>query len=99
LAGIDLPTALTLALTLATALFAITALVMVFGGLYAFINFRRIAREQAEETAKAVAEKAAERVANEYLQANLIEVWHEYVILMRGISDAEANEIATGQQQ
>jgi len=55
-------------LDLVSLLLAAIGLILVAGGVYAFINFRKIAREQATEEAKKTAEEVAELIVNEYLQ-------------------------------
>lgn len=52
-------------LDLVTILLAIIGVALVLGGIFAFINFREIAKAQAEETAKKVAEEKAIEYLND----------------------------------
>lgn len=45
-----------------TAILAGLGLVIVFGGVFSFVHYRNVAREQARETAAKVAERVAKRV-------------------------------------
>jgi len=78
-------------------LLAAVAIVLVFGGIFAFLNVRRDARERAEKTAKKTAERISEEAANRYLQENLPEIISTYDTMMKDmtdIPDAQANKIA-----
>lgn len=80
-------------------LLAIVSLILVLGGLYAFINFRAIAKAHAVEEANRVAEATAERVTNEYLQRELPDLLDAYRSFLDpgDISDQAANEMAEAQ--
>lgn len=61
-----------------SALLAIIGLVLVLGGIFAFLNFRSLAKKTACEEAEKHAKTTAERVANEYLQAELPDLLQAY---------------------
>ena len=72
---------------------------LVLGGIFAFVNFRGIARSQAQAEARKVAEEVAERTANEYLQRELLSVVGEYRTMMEseGPADADPDSLASVQ--
>ncbi len=73
------------------------AIVLVFGGIFAFLNVRRDAREQAEKIAKETSEKLAEEAANRYLQNRLPEIIAAYADMMsntEGATGPQGNQIA-----
>lgn len=86
-------------LDLVSLLLAAIGLILVLGGLFAFFNFRSIAKAQATKEATKVAEEVAERVANEYLQKELPDVMKAYRDLMdsEGVSDDLADQMAEAQ--
>jgi len=86
--GIDWPTSVVIALTLATVLLAVVAIILVLGGIFAFLNIRRDAREVAERTARETAERISEEVANLYLQEQLPVLFDEYAKFMAGAATA-----------
>ena len=57
-----------------SAVLATLGLLFVLAGTFAFIHFRGIAKKQAEETAKTIAREVAERVANEYMQKEGLDI-------------------------
>ena len=84
---------------LVSMLLAAIGLILVGGGVFAFINFRSVAKEQATAEANRIAKEVAERVTNEYLQAelpNLIEAYRSYVET-DSVSDDSAAKIANAQ--
>ncbi|MEX0365692.1 MAG: hypothetical protein AB3N22_06450 [Ruegeria sp.] len=86
-------------LDLVSLLLAAIGLILVLGGLFAFFNFRSIARTQATQEATKVAEDVAERVANEYLQKELPDVIKAYREMMdsESVSDDLADQMAGAQ--
>ena len=73
--------------------------ILFFGGLFFFVNFRSIAKKQAEEEATKVAENIAERVANEYLQREpprIIDQYREFTGSEPFTND-DADQIANAQ--
>ena len=88
-------------LDLVSLLLAGIGLILVLGGVFAFINFRSIARSQATEEAKERAKEVAERVANEYLQGELPGIIDANLDLMdRGsLSDDDTNSVAEAQDE
>ncbi|WP_317056150.1 hypothetical protein [Roseovarius rhodophyticola] len=87
-------------LDLMSLLLAAIGLILVLGGLFAFLNFRGIAKAQATLEATKVAEEVAERVANEYLQKELPDVVKAYREMMDsdGTTDEDANRFAEAQE-
>ncbi len=88
-------------LDLVSLLLAAIGLILVLGGLFAFMNFRAIAKNQASLEAKAVAEKVAERVANEYLQREMPNVIAEYreFVANSNVTGKSADLMATSQDE
>lgn len=86
-------------LDFASLLLAIVSLILVLGGLYAFINFRAIAKAQAVKEARAVAQATAERVTNEYLQRELPDLLEAYRSFLDSddVTDEDADEMASAQ--
>ena len=81
-----------------SAILAAIALLLVFAGIYAFIDFRKIAKARAEEVAKAVAKETAEREANLYLQKEMPNLFREYIEFMDGVpDDGDPDDIAGAQ--
>lgn len=87
-------------LDLVSLLLAAIGLILVLGGLFAFFNFRSIAKNQATVEAQRVAEMVAERSANEYLQKNLPDVVKAYREMMEydGTSDEAADKMSDAQE-
>ncbi|MCY4241941.1 MAG: hypothetical protein OXD36_09385 [Rhodobacter sp.] len=81
-------------------LLAAVGVVLVLGGVFAFINFRSIARSQAEKEANAVAKEVSERIANEYMQRELPNVIKSYREMMEGenVLNEQANRFADSQE-
>ena len=86
-------------LDFASLLLAIVSLILVFGGLFAFVNFRSIAKSQAVAEAREVAEATAERVTNEYLQRELPDLLEAYRSFLDSddVSDEQADRMAEAQ--
>lgn len=86
-------------LDLVSLLLAIVGLILVIGGVFAFLNFRSIAKTHAKDEAKTVAEAIAERVTNEYLQRELPELLKEYRSFFDSeeFTDEDANQMAGAQ--
>ncbi|MFK7871279.1 MAG: hypothetical protein AB8B58_18830 [Roseobacter sp.] len=87
-------------LDLVSLLLAAIGLILVLGGLFAFINFRSIAKAHATEEAARIAEATAERVTNEYLQRelpDLLEEYREFFDSEDDLSDEDADEMANAQ--
>ena len=76
-------------------------IILVFGGLFSFVNFRSLAKKQAEEVATKVAEEKAEQAANEYLQRELLKLVNQYMEFTRiePFSNDDADEIASAQDK
>lgn len=87
-------------LDLVSLLLAIVSLILVFGGLYAFLNFRAIAKAHAVREAREVAEATAERVTNEYLQRELPDLLDAYRSFLDSgdVSDEDADDMAEAQE-
>ena len=86
-------------LDLASLLLAIVAIIMALGGIYAFINFRSIAKKIADEVATEVATKKAEEIANQYLQNSLPDIISSYETFIRSHVEASiADQIQTSQE-
>ncbi|NNE78823.1 MAG: hypothetical protein HKN18_00995 [Silicimonas sp.] len=86
---------------LVSLLLTIIGLILVAGGIFAFLNLRRVARETAKEEAATVAEAKAERVTNEYLQAelpDLMEAYRGFFDSEDAISDEDADRMANAQE-
>lgn len=88
-------------LDLVSLLLAAIGLVLILGGLFAFFNFRAVAKQQAEVEAARVAKEVAERVANEYLQKELPDVMKAYREMMdsEAVTDDIANRMAGAQDE
>lgn len=85
-------------LDFASLLLAIVAILLAFGGIYAFFNFRGIARKQATEEARKIAASVAEDAAIRRLEAELPKMLEQYMELVQNSVSAEAaNEIAKAQ--
>lgn len=86
-------------LDLVSLILAAIGLILVFGGLFAFINFRSIAKSHAITEARSVAEATAERVTNEYLQRELPDLIDEYRSFFdsEDFTDADADQMAGAQ--
>lgn len=80
---------------LVSLLLAAIGLILVAGGIFAFVNFRSVAAKHAKEEAKKVAAIVSERVANEYLQRELPELLREYRDFMdTELTDEDADRMA-----
>ena len=64
-----------------SSLLAGIGVVLVLGGIFAFINFRGLAKTQAKKEAEKVSKEIAEKVANSYLQEELPKIYKEYMDL------------------
>jgi len=87
-------------LDLVSLLLAAIGLILVLGGLFAFINFRSIAKDHAVAEAARIAEATAERVTNEYLQRelpDLLEEYREFFDAEGEFSDDDADQMANAQ--
>ena len=86
-------------LDLVSLLLAAIGVILVLGGVFAFMNFRAIARSQSKDEAAKVAKEVAERTANEYLQRELPDVIKAYRDMMdeEGLSDDDTNRFAVAQ--
>lgn len=85
-------------LDLVSLLLALVGLVLVAGGIFAFINFRGIARKQAKQEATEIAKKIAEQVANQYMQDEGARLVKNYVrFYIDNPPDDEADNIANAQ--
>lgn len=89
-----------------SALLAIIGVALVLGGLFTFLHFRNVAKEEACKEAERHAKIVAERVANEYLQAELPALLEEYRRFMEAQNgnnvdndDDFADEIADSQEE
>ena len=88
-----------LAIAVASLLLAVIGLAVVLGGVYAFMNFRGIARRQAREEAATVSRQVAEATAVAYIQAELPALIDETLTLYRNAgTDEQADEIALAQE-
>jgi len=81
-------------LDLVSLLLTAIGLVLVVGGVFAFLNLREVARKQATEEAAKIAEEIAERKANEYLQDNLHDIVEDYLPIIASIAKDRADDIA-----
>jgi hypothetical protein len=79
-------------LDLVSLLLALVSTILVLGGVFAFFNFRSIAKHHAITQAKETAEATAERVTNEYLQRELPDLLDAYRSFLD--SDDVSNEAA-----
>ena len=85
-------------LAVVSILLAIVAILLAIGGVFAFFNFRGLARKQATEEARKIAETVAERAAIQRLESELSKMFDEYFELVKNSVDADAaNEIAQAQ--
>jgi hypothetical protein len=87
-------------LDLVSLLLAAIGLILVLGGLFAFINFRSLAKSHAIAVAAKISETTAERVTNEYLQRelpNLLEEYREFFDSEGEFSDEDADQMANAQ--
>jgi len=80
-------------LDLVTILLAIIGVALVLGGIFAFLNFREIAKTQAENKANEVAKKTAD----EYLEEHLNDVVAHQLAAMN-IPNEMANNFAKAQE-
>lgn len=86
-------------LDLISLLLAIIGLILVLGGVYAFMNFRSIAKTHAVTESRKVAEETAERVTNEYLQRELPDLLEAYRSFgdSQDVTDDAADRMANAQ--
>ena len=88
-----------------SALLAIIGVALVLGGLFTFLHFRNVAKAEASKEAGIQAKLVAERVANEYLQAELPALLDEYKKFMEAQNvntegdDDFADAIADAQEE
>lgn len=66
-----------------SAVLASLAVILVFGGVFSFLNFRNIAKEQATKEAAQVAEEIAEKTAVLYLERELPDMIDNYYELVK----------------
>lgn len=88
-------------LDLVSLLLALIGLALVLGGIFAFVNFRSLAKNQVEKEAKEVAESVAEREANKYLQRELpsmIKAYRDMIADSERMTDRSASEMAEAQE-
>ena len=71
-------------------LLAIVAILMAIGGVFAFVNFRSLARRQATEEARKAATEIAEAAAIKMLEAELPKMVQEYSELAQHQVTAES---------
>ena len=77
----------------------ILTIVLALAGVYAFLNLRDVARREAREAAAQLAAETAERVANEYIQAELPNILAQYEEFGWGsVGDEYADDIAQAQE-
>ena len=80
-------------------LLACISIVLVLGGIIAFINIRTSAMARAEKAASEKAEQLAEAAAVRYLEREMPALLNEYVRLVEDSgSDEAANKIAEAQE-
>lgn len=86
-------------LDLVSLLLTLVSLILVVGGVIAYLNFRSIAKAHAITEATKVAEDTAERVTNEYLQKELPDLLEAYRSFLNseGMSDDDADEMGSAQ--
>jgi hypothetical protein len=86
-------------LDLVSLLLTLVSLILVVGGVIAYLNFRSIAKQHAITEATKVAEVTAERATNEYLQKELPDLLEAYRSFLNseGMSDDEADELGSAQ--
>lgn len=87
-------------LDLVSLLLAIVSIILVLGGVFAFVNFRSIARQHAIAQAKETAEATAERITNEYLQRELPDLLEAYRSFLNSddVSNEAADKMASAQE-
>ena len=81
-------------ISLAALVVSALGLVLILGGVFAFLNIRSRASSVARKTAEKVSKQVAEEASNLYIQKNLPAIIQEYVKMMQGASGAQANQIA-----
>jgi len=83
-----------------SALLASISVALVLGGVFAFLNFRSIAKETAKDEAAEISKQVAARVTNEYLKEELLNVLKEYEVFRdtSDISEDDADGIAGAQE-
>ena len=87
-------------LNLVSILLAIVAILLALAGVFAFFNFRNLARKQATEEAQKIAASVAENVAVEKLEAELPTMVEAYSDLVKNNLNAEeADRVANAQNQ
>lgn len=85
-------------LDFASLLLAIVAILFGFGSVFAYFNFRSLAKAHAREEAESIAAKIAEKRAVSYLEAELPKLVDEYMELVKsGADDDIADMIAQAQ--
>lgn len=86
-------------LDLVSLILAAIGLILILGGVFAFLNFRSIAKAHAVTEATVVAEVIAERVTNEYLQRELPDLLEEYRTFFdsEDFTDDDADQMANAQ--
>jgi len=84
-----------------SALLAVIGFAMVLGGIFTFVHYRNVAKDEAVKEAKKHAKQVAEETANRYLQAELPELLKAYapVFGVQSISDKDADTIASAQEE
>lgn len=83
-----------------SALLGAIALLMTLGGIFAFLNLRRIAQKIAKEEAEKISKERAEEVTNTYLQNNLEDITESYRTFAKdGISSDDAEIISLPQRE
>lgn len=84
---------------LVSMLLAAIGLVLVVGGIFAFLNLRDIAKREATREAKEIAEGIAESAANAYIQRELPGIVRSYRTWMDqdGLGDDAASGISSAQ--
>ena len=79
-----------------SALLASISVALVLGGIFAFLNFRQLAKKHAKKEATEVAKNVAERVVNKYLQENMVHIIDAYKNGFTGthtMTDDQADEM------
>ncbi len=77
-----------------SAILAAISLILVLGGVFAFLNLRALAKKTACEEAEKQAKQVAERIANDYLQKELPELRQEYKRLLQSLAADDDGRIA-----
>lgn len=86
-------------LDLISLLLAILGILIGLGAIYGFVHFRNVAKEQAIKVAKETSEEVAEKIANKYIQENLLDILKANAHLFdSSVDDNEANQIADAQE-